>query len=186
VALFDTTTLLLLLDPSLPAPLDKESGRSIVDVEKRISYLVGQIQEDGRKIVVPTPVLAEVLTRAERAGADYFTKIDRSSAFRIEAFEIRAAIELARMTAAAIKAGDKKEGSAAPWAKIKFDRQIVAIAKVNNVSTIYSDDDDLRKFATAQGISVVGIIELPLPPEGAQMVFTWDVVHDDKEAQPDE
>ncbi len=74
-----------------------------------------------------------MLTRAERAGADYFTKINRSSAFKIEPFEIRAAIELARMTAAAFKTGDKKEGVAASWNEIKFDRQIVAIAKINKV-----------------------------------------------------
>ena len=123
------------------------------------------------------------MTRAERAGADYFTKINRSSAFKIESFEIRAAIELARMTAAAIKAGDKREGVAASWNEIKFDRQIVAIAKINKVSTIYSDDENLKTFAVAQGIAVVSVGELPLPPEDAQGAFAWDVLQGDEEPE---
>lgn len=183
MALFDATTLLLLLDPTLPAPPDKATGTSVVNVEKRIKFLISQIQESGKKIIIPTPALAEVLTRAERAGADYFTKISRSSAFKIESFEIRAAIELARMTATAIKIGDKKEGSSAPWNKIKFDRQIVAIAKIHKVSTIYSDDDNLRAFALGQGMSVIGIGELPLPPEDAQMAFPWEMAVEDDDQQ---
>lgn len=186
MALFDANILLLLLDSTLPKPIDRETGKPVVDAEKRINYLVSRLQEKGTKIIIPTPVLAEVLTLAERAGADYFTKIDRSSAFKIEPFEIRAAIELARMTAASIKAGDKREGSSEPWNKIRFDRQIVAIAKINKVSTIYSNDENLKKFATAHGIKVVRIGELPLPPEDAQMAFAWDVLHDEEEAPPEE
>lgn len=185
MALFDASTLLLLLDPELPAPKDKATGEPVSEVEKRIRHLVGQLQQSGNKIIIPTPVLAEVLTRAERAGADYFTKLNRSAAFRIEPFETRAAIELARMTAAAIDQGDKKEGVPASWSKVKFDRQIVAIAKTNSVSTIYSDDEDLAKFATAQGISVIKLSELPLPPEDAQMTFAWDVIHEDEEEDGD-
>ena len=141
------------------------------------------LQESQEKIVIPTPALAEVLTHAERAGADYFIKLNRSAAFRIESFGIRAAIELARMTASAIDAGDKREGVSAPWNKIKFDRQIVAIAKINNVSMIYSDDKNLAQFATAQGISVTTIGQLPLPPAEAQMDFVWDIVHEDDDTE---
>ena len=38
--------------------------------------------------------------------------------------------------------GNKKDGSGEPWAKIKYDRQIVAIAKVIGASAIYSDDGE--------------------------------------------
>ena len=110
MALFDANTLMLLLDPTLKPPIDKATGKTVTEVLKRIKHLVGTLQESRQKIVIPTPALAEVLTHAERAGTDYFTKIYRSSAFKIEAFGIRAAIELARMTASAIKKGDKKEG----------------------------------------------------------------------------
>ena len=185
MVLFDTNTLLLLLDPTLPTPVDKATGDRVTDVGRRINHLVSSLQESRTKIIIPTPALAEVLTRAERAGADYFTKLSRSSAFKIESFEIRAAIELARMTAVAIARGDKREGISATWNEIKFDRQIVAIAKVANVSTIYSDDQNLGTFAKAQGIQVITIGELPLPPEDTQLAFAWDVLHEDEEPEDD-
>ena len=162
---------------------DKSTGEPVTEVEKRIKHLVDTLQERRDKIVIPTPVLAEVLTHAGRAGADYFIKLDRSAAFRIESFGSQAAIELARMTASAIKAGDKRGGASAPWNKIKFDRQIVAIAKINNVSMIYSDDRDLAKFSTAQGISVTTVSQLPLPPAEAQMGFAWNMVHEDDDTE---
>lgn len=83
------------------------------------------------------------------------------------------------MTTSAINAGDKRGGVSAPWNKIKFDRQIVAIAKINNISMIYSDDRGLAQVSAAQGISVTTVSQLPLPPAEAQMDFAWDIVHED-------
>ena len=174
MVLFDANTLVLLLDPTLPAPDDKATGKPVTEVEKRIKHLVGTLQENREKIIIPTPALAEVLTHADLAGADYFTKLSRSAAFRIEPFGTRAAIELAQMTSSAINKGDKRDKVSATWNKVKFDRQIVAIAKVNKVSMIYSDDENLTKFATAQDISVTMISQLQLPPTEAQMNFVWD------------
>ena len=89
------------------------------------------------------------------------------------------------MTAKAIAGGDKREGLSATWNEIKFDRQIVAIAKVAKVSTVYSDDENLGKIAKAQGLNVITIGELPLPREDAQMTFAWDVLHEEDEADDD-
>ncbi|MDA2934247.1 hypothetical protein MYX82_07875, partial [Acidobacteria bacterium AH-259-D05] len=47
---------------------------------------------------------------------------------------------------------------------VKFDRQIVAIAKVENAHTIYSDDDHLKSYGEKVGIKVVSVSDLPLPP----------------------
>jgi hypothetical protein len=79
-------------------------------------------------------------------------------------FDERAAIELAAMELADRGKGGKKAGSDAPYQKVKFDRQIVAVAKVNDAHTIYSDDDDVRKFATKAGMKVVSTWELVIPP----------------------
>ena len=89
------------------------------------------------------------------------------------------------MTAAAIAEGDKREGLSATWNEIKFDRQIVAIAKVAKVSAIYSDDENLGKIAKTQGINVITVGELPLPTEDNQMTFAWDVLHEDEESEDD-
>jgi hypothetical protein len=38
------------------------------------------------------------------------------------------------------------------------------VAKVNGAHTIYSDDDDVRKFATKAGMKAVSTWELAIPP----------------------
>jgi hypothetical protein len=69
------------------------------------------------------------------------------------------------MTRSALDQGDKRGGVEAPWNQVKFDRQIVAIAKVAGVMAIYSDDRPLRSFAGQQGLRVVGLADLPLPQQ---------------------
>lgn len=75
------------------------------------------------------------------------------------------------MTREAAEAGDKKSGSEQPWQKVKFDRQIIAIARVVGASKIYSDDENLAKFAKRIGIEVISIWDLPIP-ENAENLFT--------------
>lgn len=95
--------------------------------------------------------------------------LQRYNVFRIEAFDARAAIEVAAMTRDTLNRGRKRGQSTATWAKVKYDRQIVAIAKVCGATTIYSDDRDVRALAKTVKIEVVGLADLPLPPEKAQM-----------------
>jgi len=49
---------------------------------------------------------------------------------------------------------------------VKYDRQIVAVAKVWCHDNFYSDDKVVRTLAK---IEVIGLADLPLPPEKAQM-----------------
>jgi hypothetical protein len=85
-------------------------------------------------------------------------------------FDTRAAIEVAAMTRELLNSRERRRGtSSATWTKIKFDRQIVAIAKVCNATVIYSDDEDIRKIAARAKIKVQGLADLPLPPEDAQL-----------------
>ena len=51
---------------------------------------------------------------------------------------------------------------------MKYDRQIVAIARVLQAPVIYSDDQGIRAIAKEAGITVVGIADLPLLPKIAQ------------------
>lgn len=72
------------------------------------------------------------------------------------------------MTATAHATGDKKSGSSAPWQKVKIDRQIVAIALVEGVKTLYGDDGGVRKLAKAAGLNVISSWELPMPPKSQE------------------
>jgi hypothetical protein len=83
------------------------------------------------------------------------------------------------MTGSALKAGDRRSGSTESMAKVKFDRQIVAIAKVNHAHAIFSDDENIRKFAIANGVNPIAIWELPLPPVDAQPTL-WEHMSDEE------
>ena len=52
--------------------------------------------------------------------------------------------------------------------KVKFDRQIAAIAKVKKASRIYSDQGDLERLGKLIGIEVEKTSDLPSRPVSAQ------------------
>lgn len=168
MVVIDATMLLLLLRPGTPVP----AGPSGVPVDKpkeRIEFLVQRLDREKTKIIVPTPALSEVMVRAGAAASQQIIEyLQKYAVFRIEPFDTRAAIEVATMTRDAIAKGTKR-GAAQTYAKIKYDRQIVAIARVCGADTIYSDDRDIRALAAETKIKVVGIASLPLPPEDAQL-----------------
>jgi len=174
MVVFDATTLLYLFDPEAKAPTDPETGNPVIRVKERIAFLVSELERRKEKIIVPTPALSELLVRAGDAGPEYLEILGKSAAFKVVDFDQRAAVEVAAATREAIEAGGKKGGSESSWAKIKFDRQIVAIARVERTSTIYSDDGDIVRFAKNAGVAVICVKDLPLPPEEAQASFPLD------------
>jgi predicted nucleic acid-binding protein len=168
MVVLDATMLMALFRPDAGGPTDSK-GKPIDDAKERIEHFVKQLEAAKTKIIVPTPALSEILVRAGAAESQQIIEeINRSAVFRIEPFDTRAAIEVAAMTRTALSDGGKKATSRSPWAKVKYDRQIVAIAKVAQATAIYSDDSDVRSIAKAVGIPVIGFSQLPLPPETAQ------------------
>ena len=163
MVVIDATTLMLLLRPGTAVPdgVDKP--------KERIEFLVQRLQKEDTKIIIPTPALSEVLVRAGTAASQQIIEyLQKYAIFRIEPFDTRAAIEVAAMTRDAIAKGKKRGDSDATYAKLKYDRQIVAIARVSGADTIYSDDKGIGTLAGETIIKVVGIADLPLPPEDAQ------------------
>lgn len=168
MAAFDTTFLVLLLDPNIQAPIDPETGNPVNHAKERIEHLITTLEQSAAKAVVPTPALSEFLVKAEAASGTYLEIMRSRAVFQIAPFDTRCAVELAAMNAAAKASGDKFLGATDSWQKVKFDRQIVAIAKVSGEDTIYSDDLGVRKFAKANGLKAYGVHDLELPPEDAQ------------------
>lgn len=171
MVVFDNTFLTLALHPLAKPPLDPSTKLPVNWLNERIELLLDTLADDHETIIIPTPVLSEFLILAGADGPKYLTQIDRGSIFRIEPFDTKAAIELATIEVSirSSKSGrqNKRDSAQGTWAKIKFDRQIVTIAKVNGASRIYSDDEDVETFAKRCGLSVVKTWELPLP-EAAQ------------------
>jgi hypothetical protein len=171
----DQSFLELIIHPKGRAPNDPTTGKPIERLPDRIDELTASWEQDGETIIIPTPALSQFLILAHHQASDYLAKITSSSYFKIEDFDTRAAIELAAIHIGAMQAGSKRAakrgGSEATWAKVNFDRQIVAIAKVNRASMIYTDDGDMIKFAKRMGIDTTSSWELPKPREKQADLF---------------
>jgi predicted nucleic acid-binding protein len=159
----DETMLSLMLHPAARPPKDPATGKLVERVPDRIEKLLEDLDADNERIIIPAPALCEFLVLAGKDGPAYLDKIHESKTLLVRPFDEMAAIELAAMEHDARSGGSKKGTSAAPWTKVKFDRQIVAICKVNGATRIYSDDEDIDKFGTKAGLDVVPIWKLPLP-----------------------
>jgi len=138
---------------------------------ERIEYLIENLAAAKEKILIPTPVLSEVLVHAGDAMQPYLDTLNEQSVFRIVPFDQKAAIEAAIAMSDAIKRGGHRVDAAKPDAnktKIKFDRQIVAIAKAEGASVVYADDDDVHRYAKQTGLKAYRTSELEIPPEDPQ------------------
>lgn len=158
----DNTTLALLFHPAAKPPNDPKTGQPLIKARERIEQLVNDLDAEDERVIIPTPVLCEFLILAGPEGSIYLEKIQGAKTLLVGPFAQRAAIELAAMELAARGKG-RKRASDLPYQKVKFDRQIVAIAKVNEARTIYSDDQDLGRFARSVGLRVVCTWDLPIP-----------------------
>src|SRR5271157_4218801 len=120
----------------------KTAKHELSDAKERVDFLLSELSARGDQIIVPTPALSELLVKTGKASGKVIEEINGNSRFVISSFDLRAAIELSLFSDAELTKHQKKDGAALTWAKMKFDRQIVAICKVEKASCIYSDDED--------------------------------------------
>lgn len=156
MVVFDASVLIDLFHP-----------RTHPDRKAKLEHLIAELQRKKIKIVVPTPALAEFLARAGKTRDASYARLSTTAAFRIAPFDSRAAMECAMLLEAALTGGDKR-AQAKTWAKAKFDWQIVAIAKVANARTLYSEDGDIARIGQRLGLAVVKTDDLPLPDSARQ------------------
>jgi len=161
VVVFDTSFLVPLLDPRV---------KGVGQVDVKLTHLIDTLDKQKDVVIVPTPALSEVLIGAGDAAPQYLEILSKTPRFRIASFGTRAAVEAAERHRQAVRKNDKKEGTES-WAKVKFDRQIVAIAKVEGAERIYSNDADIHRFGKAEGLDVVRLQDLPDPPAKTPDLF---------------
>jgi predicted nucleic acid-binding protein len=155
MVVFDAGILIKLLDP-----------RTSDEEREKLEHLVANLQKDRVKILIPTPALSEFYVKADPS---VLNALRDKSAFQVAPFDEKSAIECAISVRSAKESGNKKGAQKdVPWAKVKFDHQIVAIAKANSAQKIYSEDRGLRLFAKACGIDADSVDDLPRDPAAAQ------------------
>lgn len=177
MVVFDSSVLLLVLDPNAKPPLDPTTKNPVERASERIEHLIETLESDQEKIVIPTPVLSEVMVHAGQAMQNYLQLLNTQSVFRIAPFDQKAAIEAALSHRDALQRGGHRVDAANPdvtKTKIKFDRQIVAIAKAEGARTVYSDDDDVIAYAKRAGLHAYRTADLGLPLEDPQTSLTFE------------
>jgi predicted nucleic acid-binding protein len=164
---FDNTFLSILLNPGGKIPFCKGTDTPVDLAKERAESVVAQIQKSRRKIIIPAPALAELLTAIGPDAQQYINLITRSRVFEIASFDARCATELALLNRDTFKHQDQVNGLDT-YQKRKVDRQIVAICKVNGVTEIYTDDPGLANRARLCGITPIAIEEIPVPDSARQ------------------
>lgn len=174
MVVMDATTLMLLFQPNSSPPNDPVTGKPLEKCKERIELLLQGLSQASIKVLIPTPVLSEILVASGPDKARILGEINNAFAFQVQPFDQAAAIEVAMLTDTDLQS-QKKLTPHETKVKVKYDRQIIAIAKVSGVKTIYSDDIELGKKAVSNGIAVVKTSDLPLPPEPPQAELPLEV-----------
>jgi len=109
MVVFDSTILSLLLFPD--ASLGQlGSGDAVEFARERVEGLVRELEQAGEQVLIPAPVLCEVLVTEGADIQEVLDVLSRSAFLRIGDFDQRAAVELAVRLREAIKKGDPREG----------------------------------------------------------------------------
>ena len=162
ITLFDTGFLLILFDPKARVPKGPD-GKLVDRAQDRIDYLVQSLSKQRSKIVIPAPALAEFLLLASDRWIEYLTLIRKKSVFEIAGFDDLETVAHREICEKDGKLKAKQSGIET-WAKMKYDRQIAAIAKTKRVCKIYSTDKDLYALAKKIDVECIRLWDLPLPP----------------------
>lgn len=157
----------ILLNPGGRIPDDPATGLPVVEAKARAEAVVQTIQKARRKIILPAPACAELLTAIGPDAQQYMNVVSRSRVFEIGNFDARAAAELALLNRDTFLHHDQKH-KLEPYQKRKVDRQIIAICKVYGVSEVYTDDQGLAKRARMCGITPLAIADVPIPDSARQ------------------
>ncbi len=152
-AVLDASVLTELIAPDVdPANLQNEKPYRL-----QVRALGDLLARQKAIILVPTPIIAEILVHTGQEGAQRLTMLQKQLNIRVVSFDQRAAFETAWMMRASYLAGDKRggRGKSMTWAQIKFDWQIIAIAKVNQADVIYANDEKFYKFSKNNGMNCI-------------------------------
>jgi hypothetical protein len=152
---FDASFLAILFNP--------KSSASVARAPERIDGLIERLSTKKDKIVIPTPALAEILVSLAKNGPTYIEKLKEFTCFQIRPFDERAAVEFGAAIQARKNKAKRDTLKSLSQNKVKFDHQIIAIAKVQGAQIVYSDDTQLRAFAKECGMDARGLADVPIP-----------------------
>lgn len=139
-----------------------ENGVEIADPMRRVEALIDMVESSGGSIIIPTPVLAEYLVGIDKNDHQtHLNLIQRQSCFEIANFDEIAAIECAQMPSLKELKLMLKSDTAN---KVKFDRQIISIAKSLNVDEVWTHDKGVFNRCKELGMVVKSLADIDPAP----------------------
>ena len=142
---------------------DPETGEIVTNAFKRAQALVERIESVRGIVVLPAPVVAEYLMGIDRGSyQQHLDIINGVKCIEIAPFDQLAAIECAMLvTNQEMKMLDPDS----TMAKLKYDRQILAISIAAGAKEIWTHDKQLIKRAGAVGILAKSLTGIDANPE---------------------
>lgn len=139
-----------------------ENGLEILDPLRRVEALIDMIENSGGTIIIPTPVLAEYLVGIDKKDHQtHLNMIQQQSCFEIVSLDEIAAIECAQMPSLKELKLMMKSDTAN---MVKFDRQIISIAKALNVDEVWTHDKGVYNLCKKMGIVVKCLADIDPAP----------------------
>jgi predicted nucleic acid-binding protein len=139
------------------------------DMIPRTKRFLAECQEQKVRVLVPSVVLAELLTAIEPRHHALTTNLLEKS-FPVLPFDAAASQVFARLWQQRKESGlleRLKNEDGAVRQELKADCMIVATALAQRAEAIYSHDDKLRKFADG----VIPVLEVPRMPSQPALPF---------------
>ncbi len=164
---FDNTMLSVLLNPEGKPVYEPGSTTPLDYAKERADSVVALIEKARRKIILPSPACAELLTAIGPDAQQYLNVVGRSRVFEVGNFDARGAAELALLNRGVFADQDRANGNDTNQ-KRKVDRQIIAICKAYGVTELYTEDKGMANRARLCGITPVSLSEVPIPDTARQ------------------
>ena len=164
----DTNVLVQLLSKNDEALLYCPVTGNVVDRSvARATALVDQIDAKGGTVVIPAPVLAEYLVGIDPGLIQtHLALINSFTCFEVVAFDQLAAVECALLVD---ESEQKVLDPDATKAKMRFDRQIIAISKAVGAQQIWTHDKGLYRKAAMVGLDVKSLADVTPAPVQLQL-----------------
>ncbi len=162
IAAVDATFLIELVDGGFADAGSAVSKGGKQDLEGRLALLLQEWTSRRTRLIIPAPAFAEASVRDPAKAQRLAETLRRGTYVSIAAFGHAAAIECADLMRR-IHTKKAELNSVITRSKIKFDLQILAIARVANADALYVGDAQLKERARTEGMRAISFSDLPKP-----------------------
>ena len=151
--------------------IDPESDQVVVNAFGRAQALIERIDSLKGVVILPAPVVAEYLLGIDRKSYQLHLDVMNSvKCIEVSPFDQVAAVECAMLVS---NQEMKQLDPESKMAKLKYDRQILAIAVASGAKEIWTHDKQLFKRSKAVGITAMSLGSIDAKPK--QLDFHSDI-----------